>query len=245
MKVVDAAWEKRNLGVSCYEFHIDHKDSMEEVKEICKKAGERQYMVVRIPSNRSDLVSFFQKEGYEFMESAFTLEHKLNDITMPPRLLSICRKCAWEKMTKNDMQILSREIYKNIFQTDRISIDPEFTREQAARRYDLWAKDLIRKGHIPYKVMFAGEPVGFFLNREMDDGIYDGLLAGTYSGFEGTGMGYCIQYAGIWSAKEKGARGYIGHISGNNPSVLKILLSIGFQMKEIAYIFIKHSKGEI
>lgn len=37
MKVVDAVWEKRNLGVSCYEFHIDHKDSLEEVKEICKK----------------------------------------------------------------------------------------------------------------------------------------------------------------------------------------------------------------
>lgn len=245
MRIVDAVWEKRNLGVDCYEFHVETKDSLESVKESYRSIEERQYMVARVPSSRYDITAFFQEEGYNFIESAITLEHNLKEIKIPPRLARICSKCSWEKMNEADIAVLSSEIHKNIFKTDRIYIDPAFTEKQAAQRYDYWMKDLIREGNIPYKVLFAEESVGFFLNREMDRHIFDGLLAGTYSNYEGSGMGYCIQYAGIRFAADKGAAGYIGHVSGNNPAVLKVLLSIGFRVKEIEYIFIKHGKGEI
>lgn len=69
-------------------------------------------------------------------------------------------------------------------------------------------------------------------------------MAAVYSDYEGTGMGYCIQYAGLQSAIERGADTYIGYVSGTNPEVLKILLSIGYVIKEIDYIFIKHNEGE-
>lgn len=245
MKLVDAVWEKRNLGVTSYEFHIDEKDSVQNVKKTCQSLLDRQYMVARIPSSRYDMVRFFQEEGYRFIEAAITLEHDLKEINIMPRLMRVCRKCTWEKMDEKDMDHLSSEIYKNIFKTDRVYIDPEFTEKQAAQRYDFWIKDLIKEKIIPYKVMFKGETVGFFLNKELDGGIYDGLLAATYHEFEGSGMGYCIQYAGVQLAVDKGAHKYIGHVSGNNPAVLKVLLSIGFRVKEIEYIFIKHSKGEM
>lgn len=244
MRIIDANWEERNLGVTCYEFHMEVKDDIKYLKETYDGLVEKQYMVARIPSSKYEFVDYFQKQGYRFIESAVTLEHDLQNINIPKRILRICDKCTWELMKEEELSQLSEEVYKNIFKTDRIYVDPMFTRQQAAQRYDFWIKDLIRAGSIPYKVIYAGETVGFFLNKEITANVYDGLLAATYSAYEGSGMGYCIQYAGIKSAIERGADKYIGHVSANNPEVLKVLLSIGFSIKTIEYIFIKHNKGD-
>lgn len=244
MKIIDAIWEKRNLGVTCYELCIDVNDSLEEVILEYEKLVEKQYMVVKVPSSRYDVTCFFQDRGYSFIEAAITLKHDLKNITIPNRLLRICQKCSWQMMDTDDLEQLSNEVKNNIFKTDRIYIDSQFTKQQAAIRYDFWIKDLVSQGHIPYKVCYAGEVVGFFLNKEIKKNVYDGLLAATYSDFEGSGMGYCVQYAGIQFALERGAKEYIGHISGNNPAVMRVLQSIGFSIKDIEYVFIKHSKGE-
>lgn len=244
MRIVDAFWEKRNLGVSCYELQMETNDILEQVINEYQGLEEKQYMVARIPSARYDLVQYFQSSGFQFIEAAITLRHDLQNISIPRRLLRICEKCSWAVMDSNDIQQLYEEIEKGIFKTDRIYIDPNFSKKQAAQRYVFWIQDLVKQGNIPYKVSYSGEVVGFFLNKEKEVGVYDGLLAATYSAFEGTGMGYCIQYAGMQSVIERNAKEYIGHISGNNPKVMHVLLSIGFSIDKIDYILIKHSKGE-
>lgn len=244
MRIINANWEERNLGVTCYELHIEGKDNLEKIKEAYEGIAEKQYMVVRIPSSKYEFVDFFQNKNYIFIEAAVTLEHELQNINIPKRIQKVCDKCSWKLMNEEELSQLSKEVYKNIFKTDRIYIDPMFTRRQAAQRYDFWIKDLVCAGNTPYKVTYAGETVGFFLNKEITTDVYDGLLAATYSAYEGSGMGYCIQYAGIRSAIERGAGKYIGHVSANNPEVLKVLLSIGFSIKTIEYIFVKHNKGD-
>ena len=244
MKITDARWEERNLGVTCYEFHIEMKDDLEKVKEVYFSLPEKEYMVAKVPTMNSDFLEFFQEEGYTFIEAAVRLEHNMREIPVPERILRVCNKCTWKKMGSDDLVQLRSEIYKNIFKTDRVYLDPVFSKQQAARRYDLWIQDLILAGNIPYKVMYNREVVGFYLNKEKEPNVFDGLLAATYHAFEGSGMGYCIQYAGIKSAFDMGARKYIGHVSANNLTVLKILLSIGFQIKTVEYVFTKHKKGD-
>lgn len=244
MKVIDAQWEKRNLGVSSYEIRFQTTDDFATVAKNFEKIEERQYMVVKIPSSRYDLAMWIQSCGYIFIESAIGLEHNMKEITMSERIKRACDRCTWSVMDTLDEEQLYSEIEKNIFRTDRIYIDPEFSKEQAANRYLLWVKDLINKGSKPVKVLYDGKAVGFFLNSEKDNKVYDGLLAATYSGFEGTGMGYCIQYAGLKYAIESGARKYLGHVSANNPPVLKCLMNLGLSITDVDYIFIKHCKGE-
>lgn len=244
MKITDAIWEERNLGVSCYEIQMNLDDRKEDIVSAYSQLEEKQYMVARVPSSRYDLTQFIQNQGYQFIEAAITLTHNLKNIIIPKRLLRICENCSWQIMNEIELEQLSEEINKNIFKTDRIYIDPQFSKKLAAQRYDFWVKDLIQAGHLPYKVIYQGDIIGFFLNKQIDDRVYDGLLAATYDAYEGTGMGYCIQYAGLMSAVERGAKKYIGHISGNNPAVSRVLLSIGFSIKEIDYIFIKHNKKE-
>ena len=246
MKISDAFWEKRNLGVTCYELQLELADKPEAVAKELDDLEERQYMVARIPSSCCGLVQLFQNRGYSFAEAAIMLENDLRKFhskkfEIPPKLQKICGRCSWRAMNETELLQLSEEIHKNIFQTDRVYLDPEFTSEQAAQRYEYWTRDLMRQGAVPYKVVMNGEIVGFFLNREIEPHVFDGLLAAAYREYAGSGMGYCIQYAGIMHALEQGGIRYLGHVSGNNPAVLKILLSIGFSIKKLEYVFVKHN----
>lgn len=245
MKIVDAFWEKRNLGVTCYELQMELADDIQEVAEKIDNLTERQYMVAKIPSSRYDLVRLFQDRGYSFSETAIELEYNYKKLgysppDIPRGLQKICDRCSWSEMDEADLIQLSDEIKKNMFHTDRIFIDPEFTREQAAQRYDLWAKDIIRQGHIPYKVRIDDKVIGFFLDQKISPKVYHGILGGIYTEYEDTGMGYVFEYAEFMSKLEWGAEKFVASVSGNNPKVLKLYMPFGAEIKRLIYVFIKH-----
>lgn len=241
MQIIDAIWEQRNLGVSCYEIRIEPNDDIKTVMQQLAGLKEKQYMVVKISSSCPWATLYFQELGYKFTESAITLNHTLKQISVPPRIKKVFDKCKWLPMTDEDILKMKSEIGKNIFKTDRIYLDPKFKKEQSAQRYTFWLEDLIYSGVQPHKVCYNNEVIGFFINKEIKEGVYDGILAAVYSDFEGTGLGVCVQYMGLDYAISRGGKKYIGHVSANNISVLKSLLSIGFEITEIEYILVKHN----
>ncbi len=244
MKIIDAVWEERNLGVTCYELQLDRTDQTEDVAAILDSMTERQYMVAKIPSARYDLICLFQERGYSFIEAMLTFETDLRDyqisqIDVPRRLRRICEKCSCEVMNEEDLRNLSEVIRGNLFITDRVSLDPAFTPEQAARRYDLWSKDLVRQGAVPYKVVVDHEVAGFFIRKELAPHKYEGVLAGTCYD---SGLGYCVEYAGLASALEIGAKKMVGHCSGNNIEILRLVSSFGRRrITAVAYNMVKHN----
>ena len=46
MKIVDAFWEERNLGVTCYELELELSDCLESVEDTLSGLTQRRYMVV-------------------------------------------------------------------------------------------------------------------------------------------------------------------------------------------------------
>ena len=73
MKIVDAVWEKRNLGVTTCEVTIEQEDTLEEVNSACDDLSNRyEYLVFKIPSNRSDLVLPMQLKNFRYIETQFT-----------------------------------------------------------------------------------------------------------------------------------------------------------------------------
>ena len=241
MKIVDAVWEKRSLDVECKDCVVSHEDALDDIEQSIIQVENTQYLVAKIPSNRIDVLMLFEKHGYGFIEAAIKLDLDMRKIIVPKRLEVMKSKLRWEIMQQEDLEILYKEIDNNIFKTDRIILDPYFTPKQAADRYKYWTMDLVKAGNVPYKVYYDDEVIGFFLNKEVSPGVYDGILAGVYGAYEGTGMGVCIQYAGILFAQEMSAKKYIGHVSANNPAVLKSLEMIGFKVKLIEYVLIKHN----
>jgi hypothetical protein len=241
MKIIDAVWEERNLGVSTYEIKIEFQDMLEDVSKKYSELTEKQYMVVRIPSSCHWAVPFFQSKGYSFIEAAVTLRHDLKNIPVSLGLKKLFDRCSYDEMDDNDIEVMYNEIDKGIFKTDRIYLDSAFRKGVSAQRYKHWIADMISQGKVSQKVTYNNEAIGFFVNSETKNGVYDGILAGVYSNFEGSGLGVCIQYMGLIYCMNNGAKRYIGHVSANNIVVLKALLSLDFKITDIEYVLIKHN----
>lgn len=240
MKTVDAVWEIRNLGVSCYELTVGSRESAEDIADQLSRLERRQYMVAKVPSENVGAALLFQDKGFRYIETLISLDLEIKELTVPARLRGVCGKCSSAPMDERDILVMENETMKGIFRTDRVSADPYFPRDASARRYIGWMHDLAEAGCIPRKVIFGGADVGFFIDKRISDTVFDGLLAGVYSQYEGSGMGFAVQYAAIVSAAEAGASRICGHVSGNNPAVLRILTALGYRVKSLENVFIKH-----
>ena len=182
-----------------------------------------------------------QLKNFRYIETQFTFMTSAKNVRVPEKYSVLYERTSWQPMNEKDLERLYDEIRGGIFHTDRIYLDPYFTHELAARRYVFWAQDLVSQGHIPYKVTFEGEDVGFFIYKPIEKNLYRGALSGVYREFLDTGLGVLISYAGsMMLLKEKNANS-IGSCSSNNLPIIRIHLEFGASIKSLDYIFIKHT----
>lgn len=240
MKIIDAVWEKRNLGVTTCEVTFDEHDSTENVVVTCDELlNQYEYRVFRVPVSKGDISLFLQSRGCRFMETAITLQNDLAGFRVRDKYKAFCNKCSWELMTDDDLVQLYAEIRAGIFQTDRIYLDPYFSKETAANRYVFWTQDLVKQNCLPHKVMFGDKVIGFFLNK-LEGNVTRGLLAGVYQSFLRSGMGFLVQYAGIACAKTQKATHRTLNVSSNNLPVVKINMELGAKIKNLEYVLVQH-----
>ena len=240
MKIVRADWEKRNLGVVTYEISVGANDPVSALVEALEDCKDFEYIVLKVESENTEVSKYARKNGFDFIEACADLTLKPKDYISNKRLLPVIKRCSYRQMDKKDLDFLYDQINKGIFHTDRIYLDDFFDRSAASRRYINWINDLIAAGYPAYNVYYAETPVGFFIHKNSDDDIYDGILAGTYEDYEGTGMGYCVQWAGYDHVATSGGKLYLGHVSLTNVNAYKILMSMGFNVSVIKYVYVKH-----
>ena len=82
MKIVDATWEKRNLGVDVIEVSCAENDSAEELADTLKGINT-PYSVVKIPSGCISLLFKAQQEGYRVIELSFEIQGDIRRIHTP------------------------------------------------------------------------------------------------------------------------------------------------------------------
>ena len=231
MKIVDATWEQKNLGVTCYEITFDRNDKISDIEDNQYKFLERQYLVFKVPVSRPDIATYVQSLGAKYIESQITFQCDLRTWQLPDSLKDICALSSYAPMNDNDIKVMFDEMRKGIFNTDRIYLDPYFDRDKAAQRYINWSRDMLNKGHIPCKVMYRGETVGFFNDS----------LSGVYSKFLGTGMGLFVQYSCIDVVRYIGKTKAEAVVSSNNLEVVNIRIKLGCQIKKVNTVFVKHN----
>lgn len=240
MKIIDAFWERRNLGVDVTEVEFDINDDISVMNEF-DKIKQTPYMVVKIPSNRNEIVTEISKRGFFYIENNIQLIHNLKEIPVKKSILSLCEKCSVEVMNKQEMEQLFDEIQRGMFETDRIYLDEHFSKEQAANRYINWINDLGKKNVYPKKIEYNNEIVGFFLSEYTSDAVAHGILGGVYNGYKQSGMGVLMELESLLEAKKNGIKLYKTAVSSNNLPVLQIMMSLGFQITEINTVFVKSS----
>ena len=98
MKIVDAVWEQRNLGVKTCEVTIEQEDTLEEVNYACDDLSNRyEYLVFKIPSNRSDLVLPMQSKNFQLIESAVTTMTDLQNLNVSDRYARFSKQISYQR----------------------------------------------------------------------------------------------------------------------------------------------------
>ena len=237
MKIIDAFWEKRNLGVTCQEVTIENNDVDIQA---CLISLQASYQVVKIPVERPDLIWTVQDLGFKFVEVQFLSTHNLKVPCLTPPLERLKNAITCSKVIGKSVEKINKEILRGIFLTDRVAIDPHFGLERSARRYVGWLDDEIEHGGRVYELTYKSRSVGFFVMKVLGS-TCDARIGGVFSDPYIMGLGALLNYLEIVTAKSLGCTILHVPFSSNNPSVLKINNYLNYETKPMFNVFVKHS----
>jgi L-amino acid N-acyltransferase YncA len=239
MKIVDAFWEQRNLGVTSTEVTVEENDCVAEMVTLLRTL-DRQYQVVKVPAGRYDLMETVAQAGFSFIEASLNVVHNLKVAEPAGIMKRINDSITYEEMNAGDVEKLYAEIRKGVFITDRIYLDPAFSSELAAQRYIYWVQDEVERGGQLYKLVYKREAVGFFIFKETTGGGCYPFLSGLYAAAATPGLGNVLLHKIIEEAVRRGLKFISSYISTNNLPVVKVHISEGFTIINIYYVYVRH-----
>lgn len=240
MKIVDAYWEKRNLGINCIEITVEQTDEVEELKQALQQTNAA-YIVVKVPELRMDMFQELTARGYCFVETLIGLEKKIE----LPRLCHE-QKCklpylSYQIDAAGSRDRVAEQIDLGLFNTDRISIDSHFSKADAMNRYNgMLTDELVRGGEL-MEYLWEEEPIGFTCFRNISQDEYYQSLSGIYEKYRGHGFGFLPSYFPIIEMEKRSAKRVVTSISTNNVPSLRVHIRDGYVPKTIKNIFVKHN----
>lgn len=240
MRIVDAFWEKRNLGIDVTEISCEESDSLEEIQTTLNNIN-CPYCVLKIPTGNAELLFMAQKTGFCLIETGIELEGKTANMDIPllykrfERFITVgdgddtIRKNVLDTIRKGD-----------IFSTDRIALDPCFSKQMAGERYYNWVGDELEQGAKLAIAFYKDEPIGFGINKDIGNGVFDAFLGGTLPSAANKGLGFAALYANYISIKDQGGKKIVTRVSSNNPPILRLHMQYGYEITNLNYILVKH-----
>lgn len=240
MEILDAYWEKRNLNLVTTEVVVRDDDSFEEIKNLLH-ALESEYVVVKIPTGNIE-ISFLLKElGYVFVETMTHSEFLLENTTPDSKYMGLNSHFLIADAQKKDIEKIYHIIRTGLYSTDRISVDPYFTKEIANRRYVGWLDDELSRGMKLYMFKYQNEDVGFIGIKEEMDRVHRIVLYGIYPEYQRRGLATQFIYKTVIDLKMNGSARLLIDISSNNLPSLKCCQNVGFKIVDFTYVFVKHN----
>ena len=240
MNVIDAWWDTRNLGIPCAEVNINREDRPSVCDDLLQGINGFEYITVKVPAGRIDIVSRLEREGFSFVECLIELDHDLQKIELPSFTARFDRVMSRELVAEGCEDEVYDEIRRGLFSTDRVYLDPQFSSMIAAERYVNWLKDEVKRGSELYHVLYKDQRIGFFVYKEKADGAAYPFLASLYRDFFSSGLGINVVVEPMKLARERGCSRIDTFISSNNPPILRIHERLGFRVQDIFYVMTAH-----
>lgn len=239
MIVVNAHWEKRNLGVSCIEILLEAKDPLEKAL-LAFTNSSTEYQIIKFPTTRPELIFLVQENGFKFTEIQIVCERTAQTPILDKMPTRFVNSIHCEISNGDQKKDIEKNIDSGMFKTDRVSIDPHFTKFQSANRYRGWLADELHQGASLYSLIHNTSSIGFFILRNHGNGDYRSPLGGIFSEFQSKGYGLCLNYHEIKQATSLGAKTITVAYSSNNPAVGTINRMLGYREKPSSYVFVRH-----
>ena len=126
MKIIDAVWEKENLGVETKEIVIEKGDAKSAVLKSLSEIFA-QYLVVKVPSDFEPISYELFNLGFVFIETMNRLGNNMQLKPISEQKQKIVQETDCVEMSDTDFEYMSKKIMEDLmFRTDGIARDPYF-----------------------------------------------------------------------------------------------------------------------
>lgn len=239
MKIVEATWDRRNFGRAAWEVTLG-RDDMADVEKTRAALRDGRfagaYVCVKMPVGNLKMLHALEDDGFRFLETQFSLidKFKADDI------MNLCEKAGEQikiLIVEKDRAAWERVISKiepEMFDTDRISLDPLLGPEIACTRYRNWVMDLFDDPRSFLSVMVLdGEEIAFGVDI-VDGRTRRGVLGGIFPKFKNAGYGMALM-----AGPRERTYTLRAEVSSNNPYVLRVHQNFGRVVYKELYVLRK------
>jgi hypothetical protein len=243
MKIIDAVWEKENLGVTCQEIVVNDMDRIDELKETLNHIYS-DYSIVKISPNMPNHMVLIQNLGYQYIETNIQMLVTKDSFVLPDIYKRYLNDVNYHLATIDEQRyILDHILSGNIFDTDKIAIDPLFSKKHSGKRYYNWSKQILESKGRMYAIYFKKEMIGFSLNYSVKSDESNAFLGGLLPQYRNKGLGFLPIYVNTLSSFDNDEYKIRTGVSSNNFPILRLHLSLGFIIEKLTYVLVKHNKG--
>jgi len=239
LKITDCIWELENIGKSTSEITFGATINEEDVLQINKI--ESDYIVAKVNSGSYSNLSTLYENRFNFIEDLIEFRFNLHERKeFVKKYESKISKIGFKKV--EDLgAFFSNWRENNLFNTDRIALDPNLGIEKSNIRYKNWIKNSLKKDDFSLnEIIFDNKNVGFIFGSTEGD-YFHYTIAGIYKAHQGKGYGSLIGLIPIKYCIDNKIENTIVRASSNNTAILKIYTRIGFVIEKIEHVLIRHN----
>lgn len=240
MKIIDCPWELANLDCRVAEMSVA-ADEVIDKAQIEELESKYDYLVLKVPSGAMVQNIAAAEMGFVLAETQMEMaKHKRDwNFDNDPLTKRLMEQLTVEQITtEQELDELMSLITDDMFNTDRIYLDPEFGPKYSSRRYKNWTRTEWHRGTMLYKHFFRGKYVGYSLAKKQGDELVC-LLAGCFEQYQKTGIGLWIPLVPELYPNMDYTR-YSTHISANNIPVWRMYNHQKYEVGGFDYVFVKH-----
>ena len=242
MKITEATWERRNLGMNAWEICLGREDLdniAATIESLSAPKFNGSYVCLKMPVGNLRMLHALEDNGFRFVETQFMI----TDCFKPEKILKYVDSIASNverielPKIKQEWRRIALKIEPGMFTTDRIALDPVFGEEVACKRYQNWVMDMFENPDAFIEITkVAGKEVAFALRVRISSMRSKGVLGGVFKEYLGDGYGIISmldQKALQLGQKKKTV------ISSNNMDVFKLHQNCGRIVYDEMYVLRK------
>ncbi len=235
MKIIDAFWEKRNLGLRVCELIFGSNDVIDH-DIITEIENSYDYLIAKIPGNSTALMHDLEERGFRYLENQQVIYFQTD------QFLKISKfwknrfheiQCA--RISEIDsLERICSEIRKGLYLDGRISADPLIEKGISDLRIVNWLRDLHTKSSTSVYSLKKGDLlIGYFVLEDIGNNHLNIVQAGIFKEFQNKGFSFLLLYNILNTALVNGYKGIFASIStGNIKTLNSISRFVKFSVKD-------------
>jgi hypothetical protein len=247
VKIIDAFWEERNLGLKVCEIIFEENEII-DFDAIADLGKSYQYIVAKIPGDSVHLVHNLESHGFIYLENQQVIyilsDEFLNiDKNWEQRFNNIsCEKVSDRK----DLDNICDQIKKGLYIKGRISSDPEIKNGISDLRIVNWLNDLaMREDVFIYRLIKDENAIGYFALQKINIAHFNVVQAAIFSNFQNKGYSFLLPYYSLKIAQENKFKGIFATVSSNNlKTINSISKFVHFKIRKTYIVMRKKVPGE-